>query len=786
MNQTEEKIKTEETETPQTQGAEQAQPAPQSGAAARKALPRWAKALLGIAAALAVLLGAAALYVNGKLDLLRYDDGALAAVGDVDASEDQDLDASGLVHNTGEMEMPEGSPFADEDVLNILLIGTDERTEAVNDADAFTHLNQLDGTEGTTEFSDDARADAMILVSLDLRDHTIRLVSIERATGVPILLDGFEGQYDWITHTFRYGGPKLTMDTVEDCFNVEVDHYVRVNFNSFVQIVDAVGGVDIEITDLEAKALNWEVPSNSMLIVDKVEPGLNHFDGYTALQYARLRQIDSDWKRIERQRTVITAVLDSVKNASVAELDDLLNTVLPLVQTNFTKTEIAALLIQLPGFLGAEVEQLSMPLQGTYGVRTGMDDRLMYDPDWAVNIEAMQSFLYHGHTAEEVIAATPESAATAETAQDATAETASDAWDREIDPDERYIRRSLHMVDLAYPLSDTDFGRAGYRLYLAGSGGARDAEVQPALADYLAGQGVRVVAVPGGAAAGILLDRYLQTGDTAALTQYLAALPQAQRAAARAAWQNVYLRWPGVLHAAGLGEETSLSAAGYAAAALARSAVNWPEEAIQPVAQALQGGSDPRTMAYWFCKGMRTAPREMERWLGDAYQTALRLYQGVQGTVYTGGVTLTERDLRTVLDAWPDGAVLAFVPGDDALQTGESLGSAMQRCLREADGTVCSIGVLYGVWGNDATFTADAADTLWDAEALGRWLGEYVTPGHDALLALDGDDCPFDEGDALLRGLDADVTDAVQKLLVLDPGNAWQPPATPETAAWGW
>ena len=56
--------------------------------------------------------------------------------------------------------MPEGSPFSDDNVLNILLVGTDERTEAVNDADAFTHLNQLDGTEDTTEFSDDARATA--------------------------------------------------------------------------------------------------------------------------------------------------------------------------------------------------------------------------------------------------------------------------------------------------------------------------------------------------------------------------------------------------------------------------------------------------------------------------------------------------------------------------------------------------------------------------------------------------------------------------------------------------
>ena len=214
------------------------------------------------------------------------------------------------------------------------------------------HIYQLDGTEDTTEFSDDARADSMILVSMDIKDHVIRLVSIERGTGVPILLDGYEDQYDWITHTFRYGGPKLTMKTVEECYNIEVDHFVRVNFNSFVQIVNAVGGVDIDITEMEAKALNWEVPSNSMLIVNHVDPGLNHFDGYTALQYARLRKIDNDWKRVERQRTVIEAVLDQVKNASVMELDNLLNTVLPLIQTNFTKTEIAALLVQLPGFLG--------------------------------------------------------------------------------------------------------------------------------------------------------------------------------------------------------------------------------------------------------------------------------------------------------------------------------------------------------------------------------------------------------------------------------------------------
>ena len=183
-------------------------------------------------------------------------------------------------------------------MLNILLIGTDERTEAVNDADAFTHLNQLDGTEDTTEFSDNARADSMILVSLDIKDHVIRLVSIERGTGVPILLDGYENQYDWITHTFRYGGAKLTMKTVEDCFNVQVDHYVRVNFNSFVQIVNAVGGVDIDITEQEAKALNWEVPSNSMLIVNHVDPAPTTLTATRRCSMpacARLTMTGSEW-----------------------------------------------------------------------------------------------------------------------------------------------------------------------------------------------------------------------------------------------------------------------------------------------------------------------------------------------------------------------------------------------------------------------------------------------------------------------------------------------------------
>ena len=729
--------------------------------AAKKKLPLWGKILLVVVIVLAALAGLATLYVNGKLDLLHYNDGSVDSMGTIDADEDQDLDGSGLVHSDDEMTMPEGSPFADDDVLNILLIGTDERTEAVNDADAFTHLNQLDGTKDTTEFSEDARADSLILVSLDIKDHAIRLVSIERGLGVPILLDG---EYDWITHTFRYGGAKLTMDTVEDCFNVQVDHYVRINFNSFVQIVDAVGGVDIDITEMEAKALNWEVPSNSMLIVNHVDPGLNHFDGYTALQYARLRKIDNDWHRIERQRTVIQAVLDQIQNASVTDLDNLLNTMLPLVQTNFTKTEIAALLVQLPGFLGCDVEQLSMPLQGTYGVRTGMDDRLMYDPDWYVNTTALQDFLYNDKSSEEVIAATPETAAQeAEGLADtATRETAVKASD----PTADYLKSNLHTVDLSYPLDSSDFGNADYRLFLAGLEDTRAAEVQQNLITSLQSQGVSVVAVPYGPAAGALLDNYLQTGAAASLDRYLAVLPRADRDDAKAMWQAVYASYPGRLHAVGMGTDKSDAVIGQALETLASQIRNTPEPEIAEAISAIKTGT-ARESAYWFKTAMQKYPRQMQRYFGDQYMLVYRLYQGMMGSINADeGAGLLAYDLQQALKAYPDAKILAFTGVDDLLPVDGTLAARMQEVLAKSDEQLCPIVSLCGEWEYDGTFApSDAA--LWDADSFADWLGKSAVPGKDLLLALDGEDSPFAASAAFMENTDTPAGEWAAKLLIL-------------------
>lgn len=766
------------------------QPAPETAAEAapKKKRPLWMKLLAVFAAALAALVLLAFLYINGKLDLIHYDDGTVDSVGTIGAEEDQDLDTTGLEQATSdEMEMPEGSPFQDDDVLNILLISTDERTDAVNDWDAFTHLNELDGTKATTEFSSDARADSLILCSLNIREDTIKLVSIERGTGVPILLDGYEGQYDWITHTFRYGGARLTMDTVEDCFNVQVDHYVRFNFNSFVQIVDAVGGIDLNLTEDEAKALNWEVPSNSMLIVNKVDPGWNHFDGYTALQYARLRAIDDDWHRVARQRTVIQAVLDQIKNASVTELNDLLDAALPVVQTNFTKTEIAALVMQLPGFLGVTADQMTLPIQGTYGVRNGMDDRPMMDPDWRANIAVLQNFLYTDMTAEEAIAA---GTATPETADEEVPAETEETPVKETDPVTAYLQDNTTPVYWDYPLEDADFGNADYRVFLAGAdrGKQQNIAVRKALFQYLhEQQGVNVQLVETGVGETQVLEQYLRTGDENWLNHYLKTQGRyADEEAEYWRWLWQYNRQQGGdIHVAGVDMEHNTTISMYGLLALADMETE-PAESIADFVQALQD-EDMTTALRLFKTAMQQQPDAMASYFGDAYAQVQQLYSNLQvNTTYAGDTD--KRDLammdnmnfvlgqypeekffaqmgngHVTQSAWQDGNFTADYRRFGMLLNGE--GSAVQ-------GEVCSILTIYTTRGSSGLMGDDAANDYYDLTTLTEAVGkEFIATGADLLLSLDGEDTPYAEQSDVIRAdnqaEELPLLNYCQKLLVL-------------------
>lgn len=314
---------------------------------------------------LAILIGGFA-FVKGKLNLIDYDDGKKEYATIQEGDEDQlDLDLSGL-EQVDPQGIPSGEIYKDKNVINVLLLGTDERTK---------------------DFSDNARSDSMMLLSINTKDHTAKLVSLERGMGVPILEGPYKGQYDWLTHCFRYGGADLVMKEVRECFRVDVEHFVRVNFTSVESIVDLIGGIDVTLTAEEAKHLNLTPGRN-------FTAGINHFDGEVALAYARLRSIDSDWQRVKRQQTVIQACADKLKGSSVSTLNELLNQILPMVQTNFTQGEITKLMLEAPEFLGVEFERMTLPEHGTYGGMTGMGGRSMFAPDFAENAKILREFLY--------------------------------------------------------------------------------------------------------------------------------------------------------------------------------------------------------------------------------------------------------------------------------------------------------------------------------------------------------------------------------------------------------
>lgn len=250
---------------------------------------------------------------------------------------------------------------AEPDVTNILVIGTDERSDS---------------------FSANARSDCMMLVSVNKTAGTVKLVSFERGMGVPVLEGKHKGQWDWLTHIFRYGGAELLMKTLNHCFDLDIQRYVRVNFRTVTNAIDAIGGVELALSDAEARYF------------DLGSKGTYRLNGEQTLSFARLRQIDDDWQRIGRQRRVVIAAAAGLKQVGFGELKALAADVLPMIQTNLSPMEISRLVLIAPKIMGADFSQLTIPRQGTYRLKTGMGGRTYFAADFEENGKLLQEFLY--------------------------------------------------------------------------------------------------------------------------------------------------------------------------------------------------------------------------------------------------------------------------------------------------------------------------------------------------------------------------------------------------------
>jgi len=320
------------------------------------------KIVLSVILVLVLLVGAAAIwgirYFNemfGKMDIVVLDENLYETYSEETTLPEETQPRETTVATTEATEPVETTrpPFKAEDIINILVVGQASR------AGEESHI-----------------ADSTILVTVNTYDGTVRLSSVLRDTLVSLPnyksigagRNKFNMAYH-LGHTYDgiAGAMAYTNLTMYHNFGVEVDYNVEVSFESFTKLIDYMGGIEIELTEAEAKYLN----NDDLYVKYEVQPGLQYLDGMAALSYARMRKAegdaDSDIKRTARQQRVIETMFNKIRHLSLKELQGVVDTLLPLVTTTMTPKDVADLMIKmLPHIKDLKFEKGSIPIETTY------------------------------------------------------------------------------------------------------------------------------------------------------------------------------------------------------------------------------------------------------------------------------------------------------------------------------------------------------------------------------------------------------------------------------------
>ncbi len=318
----------------------------------------WIRVLSIVCAVVLILTGtllsASGVYISAMLNLINYDP------GDIDYSNvpklPDDID-DGTVTNV--MKDPTPADLSNielrgntESITNIMLLGVDGRK-----------------TEGYS-----ARSDTNMILSVNTSAKTIKLASILRDVWVPLSGRDYDGDgefdYDKLNAAFYYGGFRMLSNTLADAFKIRIDQYIAVDFEAFEKAVDAMDGIDVELTAEEAMFIPvWSDDPDRFADNPDLEPlgyeaGVYHLNGQQTLAYCRIRNLypDSDFARQNNQRKVIDLLMQKAKNMNFATLTNVLMAVLPYVQTNMSQQELFSYAYQALQYYDFEIySDFSLP-----------------------------------------------------------------------------------------------------------------------------------------------------------------------------------------------------------------------------------------------------------------------------------------------------------------------------------------------------------------------------------------------------------------------------------------
>ena len=286
---------------------------------------------------LAAILGVGYYYINNKISKINYVQ-----------IEEEKIGINEEVELTG--------------YRNIALFGVDSRDDSYG--------------KGT-------RSDCIIIIALNQETNDVKLVSVYRDTYVDI--EGYG--LDKITHAYSYGGVELALNTLNKNMDLNVSEFVVVNFEVVIDTINALGGIEMDITAEEINYLNGylnEIDAVQGLKTERVrEAGKQNLNGAQALAYSRIRYTEGgDYRRTERMRDVITAALEKAKTLSIGKINNIVNIILPKVYTNIEPTEIVTLLPQVFKYniehsIGWPYEVKGVTLNRWYGVPVTLESNVI-------------------------------------------------------------------------------------------------------------------------------------------------------------------------------------------------------------------------------------------------------------------------------------------------------------------------------------------------------------------------------------------------------------------------
>lgn len=268
--------------------------------------------------------------------------------------------------------------------MNILLLGSDER-----------------------KMSDSARTDSMIICSINTNTGEVKLTSLMRDTAVEYT-DLGEYNGTWRLNAANYfGGEELAMKTVNECFSMNIQYYVRVNFYGFQQVAQMLGGITMDITEDEKNLINEMIVEQAKIsylegldesnipyeYLESYGPN-TQLDGRMTLAYARIRKLDSEYERTNRQRKVLSALLDKLKEKGAAEIMTLGLSCMDYFRTNLPLDQILSIAMKVVDSDMSEMESFRLPVNGSYKQETRNEQDMLYDCDWSTNASELYNFIY--------------------------------------------------------------------------------------------------------------------------------------------------------------------------------------------------------------------------------------------------------------------------------------------------------------------------------------------------------------------------------------------------------